>query len=221
MSDKHLIVEEDETLSEEIANAITHGLGVVLAVVGYFYLLELVEWQFWPTIAISSYGITLILTYFSSILYHGTQNPKLKAKFSTFDHCMIFLLIAGTYTPVAMFLLPDNFGWLLMGTVWILSVLGIVLRVGLSYRKFNKIKIAFYLVLGWVGVLWSEGIYEALGLEGGLLILVGGLCYCIGLIFFTCKWFKFHHAIWHLLVLLGSTFHFYAMVFYVLPAGGF
>ncbi len=214
----HKALEAAETLLEEIANAVTHGIGAALSIAGLVVMIVLaaINGGTWEVVAVTLYGATLVLVFLSSTLYHGVWHQGAKRVFRAFDHCAIYLLIAGTYTPIGLLVLPQPLGWVLCATLWTLALVGVVLRLWL--RRRHALSIPLYLAMGWLGVFWLGTLFDALGPAGSSLIVAGGLAYTGGLIFFAWRRLPFNHALWHLFVLAGSTCHFFAITLYVLPA---
>lgn len=205
-------------LAEEIASSIIHGLGVVLAVAGLAVLTTFasLHGSARHVVGCSIFGSTLILLYLASTLYHSIPQPRARAVFRALDHSAIFLLIAGTYTPFTLVNLSGPWGWSLLGVVWALAILGIVLRVTLRRRP-AAVFVALYLGMGWCVIVAVNPLLKSVA-PGGLLLLVsGGLVYTVGLAFYGWRRLRFHHAIWHGFVLVGSILHYFAILFYVIP----
>jgi len=206
------------SISEEIANSVTHGIGVLLAVTGLVAMIIASEanGSSRHIVTCSIFGATLILLYLTSTLYHSITISRVKNVLKTIDHSAIFLLIAGTYTPFMLVTLQGAWGWSLFGTVWGLALGGIILKLTpLGHQK--AVSISLYLGMGWVVVIAIKPMLAALELSGFLLVLLGGLTYSIGVIFYVWKKLPYGHAIWHLFVLAGSCFHFFAVYYYVIP----
>lgn len=210
-----------ETLLEEIANAVTHGIGAVLSIAGLAVLVALaaIEASTWTVVCVAIFGATLVFAYLSSTLYHSVWHDAAKRVLQVFDHCTIFLLIAGTYTPVALLVLRDEWGWVMFGIVWGFAATGILLRV-VCRRCFDRVHLALYLPMGWLGVGWINPVIEGIGLGGSGLLLGGGLAYTAGVGFYVWESLPFNHAVWHLFVLAGSVCHFFAMALYIIPISG-
>ena len=206
------------TTGEEIANSITHGVGILLAVVGLWVLNAFARayGNGWHVVACSIYAATMILLYSASTLYHSVQLPGAKRALQVLDHSAIYLLIAGTYTPFALVNLRGPWGWSLFATVWTLASLGIVLEVKGTQRK-KAGGTALYLVMGWIMVAAFRPLMAATGIGGLVLIVLGGLAYTLGVVFYAWKGLPYGHAIWHGFVLAGSILHFFAVLFYVIP----
>jgi hemolysin III len=208
-------------LREEIANSLTHGLGGVLAVAGLSVLVTFAALRgtAWHVVGCSVFGTTLVLLYTVSTLYHSIPSPRAKRVLRAFDHSAIFLLIAGTYTPFALVNLRGPWGWSLMGLVWGLAILGIVLRMARG-RRSEKAAVALYIAMGWCAVVAVKPLVAAVAPGGLALILAGGLAYTAGVAFYAWRRLPYHHAIWHVFVMAGSTLHYFAILFYVLPRAG-
>lgn len=203
---------------EEAANSLTHGVGLLLSIVGLIVLvvLAVVKGGGWNIASAIVYGSSLVILYGASTFYHSAITPRSKSILQLVDHCCIYLLIAGSYTPFALILLRDGIGFGLFAFAWIFAAVGIVTKVVFEIRS-GFISAAIYLVMGWVGVVAIEPIYNAVGIVPLLLAVAGGLSYTLGIIFFGWKSIKHHHAIWHVFVLMGSLFHFVAIAGYVIP----
>ncbi len=210
-----------DSLREEMASSIIHGVGTLLAVAGLAVLtaFAILRGSAWHVVGCSTFGLTLVLLYTSSTLYHGISRPRAKAVFSALDHSAIFLLIAGTYTPFCLVNLRGPWGWSLLGVVWGLAILGIVLRVALRRRPAAAF-LGLYLGMGWCVVVAVKPLLAAVS-PGGLNLLVsGGLVYTAGVAFYAWPRLPYHHAIWHGFVLVGSVLHYFAVLFYVVPWAG-
>lgn len=206
------------SLSEEIANSVIHGLGVILSIGGLVVLIALASrhGSAWHVVGCSVFGATLILNYTTSTLYHSIQQPRAKEVLRVLDHWAIFLLIAGTYTPITLVNLKGPWGWSLFGTIWSLAILGIIIEVT-TLRQWRAVSIALYVFMGWAAVVAVKPMLSSVGMGGLLLLLLGGLAYTAGVGFYLWRRLPYHHAIWHLFVLAGSIFHFFAILFYVIP----
>lgn len=203
---------------EELANTITHGLGLALGLVGLGALLMASIQHGSAVLVLSSaiYGASLIFTYATSTFFHGTRSPHRKSIWQLLDHVAIYLFIAGSYTPYALVVLPPRLGWTLLAIIWGVALLGILLKVRWRYR-FRMASSAFYVGMGWIAVFFIGPITEALPLAALLLIVFGGVSYTVGVVFYLLDHKPFFHAIWHVFVLLGSVLHFVAVLRYVIP----
>jgi len=205
------------TTLEEIINSITHGIGALLSIVALIVLIIVAEkhGDIWHLVSFSIYGGSLILLYLSSTLYHSFSNPKIKNLFARFDHISIFLLIAGTYTPILLTSIRGVWGWTLFIIIWSLALIGAIIRSIYVYR-FRKLMVALYLLMGWMAILAAKPIYLSLSAESILFLVLGGLAYSIGVIFYLWRSLPYGHGIWHLFVLAGSVLHFFA-IYYTVP----
>jgi hemolysin III len=209
------------SVREEIAHSAIHGLGVALSVAGLIALVLTARrtGDRWDVAASAVYGFTLILLYLTSTLYHGVPHPGAKRILRVLDHSAIYLLIAGTYTPLTLVSLRGPWGWTLFGLVWGLAILGITLKVA-AMGRFRALSIVLYLCMGWLVVI-ALGPLTAAVAHGGLVLLVlGGLAYTSGVLFYLWRRLPYHHAVWHAFVLAGSVLHFFAILFYVVPGKG-
>jgi hemolysin III len=197
---------------EEIANSITHGIGALLSIVALVILIIVAgrHDDIWHMVSFSIYGITLILLYLSSTLYHSFSNPRIKNLFARFDHISIFLLIAGTYTPILLTSIRGVWGWTLFGIIWSIALVGAVIRSIYVYR-FRKLMVAIYLLMGWIFILAGNQIVHNLPSISLTFLLLGGIAYSVGVIFYLWRTLPYGHGIWHLFVLAGSVLHFFAI----------
>lgn len=203
---------------EEAANSLTHGFGLILSLVGFVVLVALAATNGGPWHIASAvvYGLSLIILYGASTFYHSAITPRSKSVLQLVDHCCIYLLIAGSYTPFALIVLRDGIGFGLFAFAWTFAAIGIITKVVFEIRS-GVISSIIYLVMGWVGVVAVEPLYNSVGIVPMILAVAGGLSYTVGIIFFGWKSIKHHHAIWHMFVLMGSLFHFVAIAGYVIP----
>jgi hemolysin III len=204
------------TLGEEIANSITHGIGALLAIAGLVVLvvLAVLRGTAWHVVGCAVFGATLVVLYTSSTLYHAISHTRARAVLQVLDHTAIYLLIAGTYTPFMLVTLRGPWGWSLFGIVWAVAVTGIALRAVLG-RRLPILRVALYIVVGWVGIVAFRPLVASVGPGGVLLVVGGGLAYTLGVVFYAQKRLPYSHAVWHLFVLAGSTLHFFAVLLYV------
>jgi hemolysin III len=208
----------EELSVEEVANALTHGVGLVLSIAGFALLVFLAaaNGDAWHVAASVIYGLSLVVLYAASTVYHSATCPVKKHRLQLVDHCCIYLLIAGSYTPFLLVVMRGSFGIGLLAFVWAFAVFGIAMKV-IFRGRFNAVGVVSYLVMGWIGVLAIGPLYAALGTGPIVLAILGGLSYSVGVIFFGWKSLRHHHAIWHLFVLGGSIAHYFAILFYVIP----
>lgn len=207
------------TKKEELANSITHGVGIALSLAALVTLVSYASMQgdMWKIVSFAIYGLSLILLYTASTLYHSFEDVKIKHYLKIFDHSAIYLLIAGTYTPFMLVMLRESIGWLLFGFIWGLALAGICFKLFFAGR-FQILSTIIYLLMGWMVAFAFKPMIDHIP-EGGLYwLLAGGIFYSLGVIFYLWKRIPYHHAIWHLFVLGGSICHFFAVLFYVLPS---
>ncbi|GAB1805236.1 PAQR family membrane homeostasis protein TrhA [Priestia megaterium] len=206
------------TRGEEIANAITHGVGAVLSIVGLTLLIVLSSLEGTPchVISFTIYGVTMLLLYVSSTLVHSFPEGKVKDLFEIFDHSSIYLFIAGTYTPFLFIAVKGTTGWTLFGIVWGIALAGIVFKA-FFVKKFLFISTILYVFMGWMIVFAWDSLTQNIAHQGIVLLVVGGVLYTIGAVFYVWRGFRFHHMIWHMFVLGGTVLHFLAIILYVLP----
>ncbi|MFN8491254.1 MAG: hemolysin III family protein [Caldilineaceae bacterium] len=203
---------------EEIANSITHGVGIVLSIAGLAVLAAFASLfgTVWHVVSCSIYGATQILLYTASTLYHSIPLPRAKKVLRFLDHSAIFVFIAGTYTPFTLVNLRGAWGWSLFGIVWAIAILGIALQGHLIRHK-ALLTIIPYFAMGWIVIVGIKPLLAAVAPGGLVLLLAGGLAYMLGCIFYVWRRVPYHHAIWHVFVLAGSAFHYFAVLFYVIP----
>ncbi|WP_314586083.1 hemolysin III family protein [Paenibacillus terrigena] len=203
---------------EEVANAITHGIGAFLSIAALALLIAFSSLfgTAWHVVSFTIYGITMMLLYASSTLVHSFPEGKVKDLFEIFDHASIYLFIAGTYTPFLFVIVRGSLGWTLFGIIWGIAISGVVFKAFFT-KKFLFLSTLFYIAMGWLIVLAWNPLVETLPTGGIVLLIVGGLLYTLGTIFYVWRGFPYHHAIWHLFVLAGSAAHFFAILLYVLP----
>ena len=200
---------------EEVANSISHGLGLVLAIAALPVLLFAATkaGSAWSLVGVSVFGGTMVLLYLASTLYHSLTHEAAKQLFRLFDHAAIFLLIAGTYTPFALGVLRGPWGWSLLAAVWTLAIVGITLKIKKRTRH-SRISIVLYVIMGWLAVVAVKPIVMLIPIPGIVLILAGGVAYTGGLAFFAAHRIRYNHFIWHLFVIAGTTCHFFAVLWY-------
>ena len=196
-------------LREELANAITHGVGTLLAIAGCVFLFFYAEKDL--SLSFGIYGSTLVLLYLASTLYHSLVFTRARILFRKFDHMAIFLLIAGTYTPFCLAALDGWLRWTILGAVWGFALVGIVLK-SVFTGKFEWLSVLIYILTGWLVILAIKPVYEYLSFEGFVLLISGGLAYTIGTVFYVKSNIPWFHSIWHLWVLAGSVLHFFAVL---------
>jgi len=204
------------TIGEEIANSVIHGIGVALSIAALTMLavFGVQSGDSWLLASGLVYGISLVLEYSASTLYHAIPWPSAKHVFKILDHAGIYLLIAGSYTPFTLVTLRDGGGWWLFVAVWTLAVIGIAAEAAWTYRP-RWVSVLVYLGMGWAVVFAMRPLLAALDPAGVWLLVAGGLAYTVGTVFYVLKRFPYFHAVWHVFVLAGSVLHFLAVVLYV------
>ena len=209
------------SVAEEIAHAITHGVGLLLSIAGLVLLIVLasLHGDAWHIVSCSIFGATLVLLYAASTFYHAIPSPRAKEVLRVLDHAAIFLLIAGTYTPFVLVNLRGGWGWTLFGVVWGLAVLGVVLEA-VAKQRVKVLSLVLYLGLGWLVAIATKPLLENVATGGIVLLVLGGLAYSGGVVFYVWRKLPYHHAVWHVFVLAGSVLHFFAVLFYVIPLSG-
>jgi hemolysin III len=202
---------------EELANSITHGIGLVLSIAGFVVLLvfAILRGGALQIISCAVYGSTLVCVYAASTLYHALPSPRTKRALKMFDHCAIYLLIAGTYTPFTLVTLRGGWGWSLFSIVWALAMAGIVFKFWFV-DHFQILSTAVYLAMGWIALIAVKPLLSSIPPHGIYWLLAGGLLYSIGVAFFAARRLPFGHAIWHVFVIAGSACHYFAVLFYVI-----
>ena len=202
---------------EELANALTHGVGAAAALAGGAVLVTLAAtrgdgWQLAGAIV---FGVALLLLYTASTLYHAIQHPVAKGRLKVFDHCAIYLLIAGTYTPFTLVGLRGSIGWWLFATIWALALFGVVFKLFYTGR-FKRLSTLIYIAMGWLVVVAARPMLQAL--DGATLVwlLAGGIAYTLGTVFYLRPQLRYAHAIWHAFVIAGSVCHYTAVMLHLL-----
>lgn len=205
------------TLGEEISHSVSHGIGAALSIAGLVISVVMAAGTGSATkvVSFAIFGTSMILLYTASTLYHAFTHKKTKQVFQYADHIAIFVLIAGTYTPIALILLGGAWGWTLFGLSWGLAVAGIVYEV-VFMNKYKWISISIYLAMGWLVVVAIKPLMEVMPFGLFMWILAGGLCYTLGSIFYLIEKIKFFHFIWHLFVIAGTICHFFGLIFYLI-----
>ena len=211
-------VQTHPKLGDILATAITHGIGAVLAIVGAVYLIAAsTQGTAWHVVSCSVFAVTLVLVYVCSTLYHSLVRTRARHVFHILDHSSIYLLIAGTYTPFCLVTLHGPWGWTLLSCEWALAVAGVVFK-SFAVGRFEVASALVYLAQGWFIVVAVGPLIHTLGWHGLMWLGAGGVAYTLGIIFFALDRLRYFHATWHLFVLAGSIAHYFAILFYVVPA---
>jgi hemolysin III len=203
---------------EEVANAVTHGIGAVLSAAALVLLIVFssMKGTAWHVVSFTIYGITMLMLYTNSTLVHALKEGKAKDLFEFFDHSSIYLFIAGTYTPFLFVAVRGTLGWTLFGIIWGIALAGVIFKAFFT-KKFLFMSTIFYIAMGWLIVTAWQPLVVAIPTGGIVLLVAGGLMYTLGTLFYVWRGFPFHHAIWHLFVLAGSILHFFAVIVYLTP----
>ncbi len=204
------------TLKEELFNSISHGIGALLSIAALVVLVYFagLKGDVWGIVSFSVYGFTLFFLYLSSTLYHSILIEKAKKVFRVFDHVSIYLLIAGSYTPITLVAMRGTWGWTIFGVIWGLALLGIVLNI-ISLEKTKIISTVLYVLMGWLIIIAVKPMLQLIPAGLFTWLLAGGILYTLGIIFYICRKIPFNHGIWHLFVLGGSIAHYLGFLFYL------
>lgn len=217
MNNRVLPKQKQYSTGEEILNSISHGAGAIFAACGTALLIVLAAFfsDAWGIVSSAVYGFSLIVLYTMSTLYHAITNERAKRVMRVLDHSSIFLLIAGTYTPISLVTLRGPLGWVVFGLVWGSAVIGIVFNA-VSIERFKKLSLILYIASGWAVVIAAKPMIATMRPGGLWLLLVGGLFYTGGIFFYVQKKRRWFHGIWHLFVLFGSVAHYLSILFYII-----
>lgn len=206
------------TRREEVANAITHGIGTVLSIVALVLLIVFssLKGTPWHIVSFTIYGASMLILYLNSTLVHSFREGKVKDLFEIFDHSSIYLYIAGSYTPFMLVAIRGPLGWSLFGIVWGFAILGCFFKA-YFVKRFLFMSTIFYILMGWMIVVAWVPLTAAIPSGGIMLLALGGIMFTLGTVFYVWRGFPYHHAIWHLFVLAGSILHFFSVFLYLLP----
>ena len=206
--------EKPYSAGAELANAITHGIGIFIGIAVLVILVVFASLRKggWEIVSVAIYGSTFIMLYLGSTLYHSARNPRTRRILKIIDHSAIYLLIAGTYTPLALVPLRGALGWSIFGAIWGSALIGIFFKVFFTGR-FKAVSLISYLFMGWFCVVAIKPLYQELTTAGFVFLVAGGLCYSVGSVFYAMKSLKWSHPVWHLFVLAGSLCHFFSILF--------
>jgi len=205
---------------EELANSFSHGFGALLSAIGFIFLIAraLPLHDTWRVSSVSIFGATLLLAHLASTFYHGVRSPRAKRVFQLLDHGAIYLLVAGTFTPLLLVTLRSPLGWAMFSLVWGFALIGIVFK-SLFINRYPKFGASTYVIMGFLSIFIMKDLFMSLPLLGFLWIIIGGAIYLLGLIFLGWHSLPYNHMIWHFFVIGGSASHFIVIYFYVLPGG--
>ena len=207
---------QPSTIREEIANAVTAGVGAALSVVGLVLLVlrAAATGDPWRVVSFTIFGATMVLLYLVSTLYHSLTRTRMRRLFKVLDHAFIYVLIAGTYTPFMLVYLRGPWGWSMFGALWALAIAGVVFKIAYA-DHFRRASTLLYLAMGWLGVIAAKPLLNAVPASALLWLLAGGAVYSLGTLFYVWRGQKYHHAMWHLFVLGGTGCHFVAVYGYL------
>ncbi len=210
-------IKRPQTRGEEIANTLSHGLGALLALAGAAPLAArgVLSGSFKAGFSLVAYGVSLVLLYTASAVYHAVRDPKIKKALRVMDHCSIFVLILGTYVPMSLLVVGGRTGWMLFLTNTTLAAIGITLNA-IDLKRFDKMSLALYALMGWLVVLAMRAIIATLPPLGLGLLTAGGVAYTAGIVFYKSQG-KYMHFVWHLFVLAGSILQYFCIALYCLP----
>lgn len=199
-------------ITNEVLNAVTHGVGVLLSIVGFVLLLRKANSGL-HYVSFIIYGVSLLLLFLASTLYHSLIFTKAKKVLQVFDHCSIYLLIAGTYTPYCLLYIKGTIGIVLLSVIWLAAIIGIIYKsLTLSkVKSVSKLSTIIYNVMGWAVVIALPSLYHSVGLKGLLLLVGGGVAYTVGSVFYSMKNRRYMHVVWHLFVMLGAMLMFFSI----------
>lgn len=202
---------------EEIANSITHGIGILLSIASLVLLIvfSVLYGDTWHVISFTVFGVSMVFLYTCSTLLHSLKAPKIKHVFEILDHGAIYIFIAGTYTPFLLVTLRGTLGWTLFGIIWGLALFGVVFKI-FFVKRFILLSTLFYILMGWMIIVAFKPLFNNLASGGIFWLVLGGIFYTFGSLFYVWRKIPHHHAIWHIFVLLGSMAHFITVFFYVL-----
>lgn len=211
----HPVFSKKYLVFNEVLNAITHGIGVVLSIVGLVFLVQK-GLEYGGAVEVTSYtvyGSTLILLYLSSTLYHSLTFTRARKVFRVIDHCSIFLLIAGTYTPYTLITIGGRLGAILTSVIWLIALLGVVYKT-VWFKKIQGLSVWLYIAMGWISLFFLNYLYQGLGTRGFIWLMAGGVSFTVGALFYRLKHVKYMHVVWHLFVLTGTVCMFFSIYLY-------
>lgn len=211
-----IIVRKNFSIEEEIANAVTHGLGVLLGIAALimFAIKGAKTQNVLYTVSMVIYSVSTIVLYANSVLYHSFKEGKTKNLFERLDHLSIYILIAGSYTPLCLIAIGGIKGIAICSIQWALAIVGVAFKA-IWIDRFVKIHVLIYLTMGWMISFFISSIFKSISITGFYLLLAGGIAYSVGVLFYVFNWFKYHHLVWHTFVLAGSVFIFFSLYLFV------
>ena len=206
--------EYNQTIIEELANSFTHGFGFILSIIGFIILISISiqSGDIWRLSSYIIYGISLTMLYLFSTIYHSVRSSRIKSIFRRIDHSAIYLLIAGTYTPVILISLRTTWVVFLLPVIWIMAIIGIYIK-SFNIDKYEKLSLFFYIFMGWLSLIAIKPLINSVPIETFIFILIGGISYTFGVVFYLWRHLPFQHAIWHIFVLIGSILHYIGILY--------
>ena len=206
--------EYNQTIIEELANSFTHGFGFILSIIGFIILISISiqSGDIWRLSSYIIYGISLTILYLFSTIYHSVSSSRIKSIFRKLDHSAIYLLIAGTYTPVILISLRTTWVVFLLPIIWIMAIIGIYIK-SFNIDKYEKLSLFFYIFMGWLSLIAIKPLINSVPIETFIFILIGGISYTFGVVFYLWRHLPFQHAIWHMFVLIGSILHYIGILY--------
>ena len=215
LNDPLVLHERPQSLGEEIANSVSHGIGLLLALAAFPVLViaALRRGDLAGIVGATVFATTVVLLYSTSMLFHAFPQSRAKRVFQVLDHSAIYLLIAGTYTPFTLGVLHGPWGWTLFGLVWSMAVAGIVLKA-LGGIRYNTVSTLVYIAMGWLVVIAADAVWTLVPKWGIFWLFAGGIAYTMGAVFFLAERIRFFHFVWHLFVIAGTACHFVAVLWY-------
>ena len=215
LNDPPLLHERPQSLGEEIANSVSHGVGLLLALVGFAILVvaTLRRGNVTEIVGATVFATTMVLLYSTSMLFHAFPQSRTKQVFQVLDHSAIYLLIAGTYTPFTLGVLHGTWGWILFGLVWSMAAVGVVLKA-IGGIRYNTVSTLVYIAMGWLVVIAADKVGTLVPKWGIFWLFAGGIAYTLGAVFFLAERIRFFHFVWHLFVIAGSSCHFIAVLWF-------
>ena len=213
--DREATSERLPTAGEEIANSVSHGIGLALAIAATPILILAAgrAGSVWNMVGVSVFASAMLCLYFASTLYHALRHDKAKRFFRVLDHGAIFILIAGTYTPFTLGVMRGPWGWTLLGLIWAMAIAGLTLKA-VAGTRYRWLSMVLYLSMGWLVLIAAKPVLLRVPLPGILWLLAGGVAYTAGVGFFSAHRLRYHHFVWHLFVVAGTTCHFFAVLWY-------
>jgi len=196
---------------EETANVLTHALGILFSLIALVFIISKASLSPLQRFSVLVFLLSMLLLYSSSTLYHAVTEPRRKNKIRFFDHISIYFLIAGSYTPFLLISVAGRLGWWFFGIVWLMAFMGVVYKL-FWWKKYPKLSLYLYLGMGWVVLFIAKPLFQSMSAQGIIGLILGGVFYSVGTIFYSMKTKEYSHVVWHVFVLMGSASHFFAVI---------